>query len=264
MENVNIKGVTTNRDIFVQGVRKFILSVKYHGVGLTIIGVALNVLFLNKNRVLSDWYKGITSRRLDNRLGVDSAGCIPVDKLDIGEERKLQALWYQPIASITFGLVLSNLKINYEDYIFIDYGSGKGRALFLAAYFSFKRIIGVELSNELHKICLNNIRNFHDRKVKRSDITSVCEDATNFDLPKEPSVIFFFQPFNREIFTVVMDIIRRSLQKRFRHIIIVYYHPGFENHIGEPDFLRKVDYGISSPGWDFYETATEDRFSLRC
>ena len=75
-------------------------------------------------------------------------------------------------------------------------------------------------------------------------------------LPNEPAVIYFFQPFKREVFAVVIDNIRRSLEHCSRHVIILYYHAGIENYIGQPEFLRRVDFRINSGGWDFYESIT--------
>jgi tRNA1(Val) A37 N6-methylase TrmN6 len=37
-----------------------------------------------------------------------------------------------------------------RDYTFIDFGSGKGRALLMAADLQFKSLIGIELRKELH------------------------------------------------------------------------------------------------------------------
>src|ERR687885_509057 len=39
-----------------------------------------------------------------------------------------------------------------EDDVLIDFGSGKGRVLFLAAHYGFRKIIGVELSAKLNQI----------------------------------------------------------------------------------------------------------------
>ncbi|MFX0194936.1 MAG: hypothetical protein ACFFCW_02345 [Candidatus Hodarchaeota archaeon] len=150
---------------------------------------------LGKDLTLTDWYKRTTSRRFDKRFRVDTAGYIAPEKLDISYHRKKQAIQYQPTASVAFSLALSELPINYRDYVFVDYGSGKGRALLLAAHFPFKRIVGVELSNELHQIAQDNISRILTQPVKCRNIISVCEDATAFDLPNDPLVIYFFHPF---------------------------------------------------------------------
>src|ERR1700719_3166712 len=44
-----------------------------------------------------------------------------------------------------------------EAYTFVDIGAGKGRALLLAAELPFRKVIGVELSEELARIAQKNI-----------------------------------------------------------------------------------------------------------
>ncbi len=55
---------------------------------------------------------------------------------------------------------ISSLLIDYRQFVFVDFGFGKGTALLLATEFPFKRIIGVEFSPELHRIAEENIKRF--------------------------------------------------------------------------------------------------------
>src|SRR5215475_14101173 len=53
---------------------------------------------------------------------------------------------YLAIAPERFNCVLQSLGISFDQYTFIDFGSGKGRALLLASEFPFKEIVGVEFA----------------------------------------------------------------------------------------------------------------------
>ena len=235
--------------------KKVFWSLKYYGFDLTILGLFLQLLsFMGKNLTSTHWYKTITSSRFDKRFRVDTAGYIIPEELDISIHRKQTAVQYQPTASVTFPVVISELPINYSDYVFIDYGSGKGRSLLLASHFPFKQIIGVELSNKLHQIAEKNMASFLKRQVKCRNRVSVCEDATAFTLPKENLIIYFFRPFNREILTLVLNNIRRSLEECFRHIIILYYYPEQRNLFSGIDYLRKINLGIEDRRWEIYES----------
>ncbi len=203
---------------------KFYWSVKYYGVDLTVLKIMLKLLsLLYGTTVANDWYKRVCSIRFDKRHGLDTKGTINPDKLDISTTRKKQAVMYTPTSSVTFALVLSELPIDYSPYVFVDYGSGKGRALSIAAHFPFMRILGVELSPKLCQICQNNINHLKRKQLKCQSIIIHCKDATTFELPQEPLVIYFFQPFKQEIFSIVLKNICRSLQQNFRHIIICAY-----------------------------------------
>ena len=58
--------------------------------------------------------------------------------------------------------ILSFLSINSED-VFIDMGSGGGRVMIAAGRFPFKKIIGVDVSEKLNKICKINIQKMKHR-----------------------------------------------------------------------------------------------------
>jgi len=230
--------------------QKVMISARYYGVDMTVLYFVPAILSRFKIRKPMRIYKALSSQRLDARLGVDTAGVITPEHLDIDGIRKRQAVQYQPTGSLSFGLALANLPINHSDYVFVDYGSGKGRALFLAAQFPFKKCVGVELSRNLHRICEDNIGRLRSKSLKCRDIRSICCDAASFPIPEEPAVLYFFQPFNRDVFSIVLGNILRSLRSCPRDLLVLYYHPGLEDHIGQTDFLYRVRVDGCAPGWD--------------
>ena len=76
--------------------------------------------------------------------------------------------------------MLSALPIDYRDFTFIDIGSGKGRTLLMASDYPFRRIIGVELLPELHRIAQENVRKYKNENQKSFAIVSQCVDAREF------------------------------------------------------------------------------------
>jgi predicted RNA methylase len=52
---------------------------------------------------------------------------------------------------------LNSLQLQWEDFAFIDLGSGKGRTLLLAAEYPFERVIGVEYCPQLNEVARSNI-----------------------------------------------------------------------------------------------------------
>ncbi len=132
---------------------------------------------------------------------------------------------YQPAPVEIVTDVLAKLDIPYEEFTFIDFGSGKGRPLLLAAHFPFKRIIGVEYSPDLHVTALANIRAYDDPDQRCWNIDAVCEDATEFVIPPEPGVYFFHHPFDEPVFRKVVRRIEESLVRLPRRVLVVYYDP---------------------------------------
>lgn len=232
------------------------ISLDYFGISGTAAVMVNRFLQAFKITAYNERYKKTIDRAFDSRFGVNTGGIIERDQLDISENQKKQAIQYQGTPTINLGLALSKLPIDYQDFVFIDIGAGKGRAVIMAARFPFKGIIGVELSENLHKQCEKNISSLKKEKLNCLNIKAVHQEATIFQFPGEPLIIYFFQPFSEKVFQRVLKNIERSLELNSREIIIMYYHPGFNNMIGEPEFLDKIDLGIAASYWDFYKSKT--------
>jgi tRNA1(Val) A37 N6-methylase TrmN6 len=85
---------------------------------------------------------------------------------------------------------MRRLGIRFEQFIFLDFGSGKGRTLLLASQFPFKRITGVGGAEELHRVAQQNIRSYRGPRL-RTRVESFQGDARAFALPPEPALLFF-------------------------------------------------------------------------
>jgi hypothetical protein len=109
--------------------------------------------------------------------------------------------------------------------VFLDYGSGLGRVLLMAATFPFRRIVGVEYSQELNDTAAKIIRRVRGR-LKCRDIELVTADAAQYELPPDVNVIYFYNPFCGATLARVCDRIRQSLLAVPRRLKIVYYAPG--------------------------------------
>ena len=88
---------------------------------------------------------------------------------------------------------------DFSDYTFIDMGSGKGRMLFIAAEYPFRKVMGVEFSTVLHPQAQENIKRYRHRKRQCGEIESVCADAAEFEFPEEKLVVYMFNPFGPEV-----------------------------------------------------------------
>lgn len=170
----------------------------------------------------------------DRDLGVETEGQLEgwtyVSDLDIPSANWIHGNNYSPIEPERFRAAMSALPLNYEEFVFIDFGSGKGRALLLAAEFPFKQILGVEFSPQLHAIAQANIQR---RVVSNSAhstqgagrIQSVCMDFLDFPLPPAPSVYFFFDPCDEYVLAKLLGRIEDSLHAHPRQLYLIYLAP---------------------------------------
>jgi len=172
---------------------------------------------------------------LERRHHINTMGSIQLDELGVGGEGRNR---YQPSEWMVLRRILPRREVGADD-VFIDVGSGMGRVVFQAAGYSFKRVIGVELSEELNQIARVNIENNRDRLHCR-DVTLVTADATDYELPDDVTVAYFANPFTGDIFRTVIDQLLESLDRRPRRLRLVYRNPVEHDYLMSTGRFRPV------------------------
>jgi hypothetical protein len=184
--------------------------------------------------------------KFDEEHGVDTEGGFGgwtyLSDLDIPSANWIDGNDYAAIEPERFERALASLDIAFEDFTFIDFGSGKGRALLLASGYPFKRILGLEFSPELHRIAEQNINSYGSFAQRCGSIQSWNVDFAYYVLPPEASVLFFFHPCRIRVLSQVMDGIQRSLLLAPRPLFIAYVAPTPEQQhlFASAGFLEKI------------------------
>lgn len=192
-------------------------------------------------------------REFDVAFGVETATFAKLADLDIPSKSWVFGNNYAATPPALFEEMLGSLDIRCEDFVFVDFGSGKGRTLLLASRMPFKQVIGVEFSPELHEVAVRNIRSLAREDLACADVRSVLADAAEFDLPSDPLVCYFFNPFSADIMSCVLSNIRRSLEAVPRKTYVVYLHRALRGYMveggsGESSFTSVFDgTGFLSP-----------------
>ena len=177
----------------------------------------------------------------DLSYGVETSTRVHLTDLKIDSPNWIYAGGYWPTSTEIIHEALSALPILYEDFVFVDFGSGKGRVLLQASDLPFRRIIGVEFSSELHNIAANNIGCYKSDTQKCREIESVCMDFTQFEIPREPLVAFLYNPSSEAITAVLANNIAQSLIENPRELWVVYVTPTYNVFEGgQPLDLRKL------------------------
>jgi predicted RNA methylase len=121
---------------------------------------------------------------------------------------------------VDFGELLRQHIGRFEDYVFVDLGSGKGRAVMLASRLPFREVIGIEFSQKLHMTAMRNV-GVWSRVEHGAPIKLVCGDVSECQFPRCPMVVFMYNPFGAEIM--------RELAKRMaainERVLLVYFTP---------------------------------------
>ena len=150
---------------------------------------------------------------------------------------------YQPTDAALFHEMLEAVRQqagDFDDFVFIDLGSGKGRTLLMASDYPFRRIVGVELLPALHQIAQENLSKYHGENQKCFQLKAICADAVQFAFPDEPMVLYLFHPLPESGLRRVIDNLERSLQMNPRAVYVLYHNPLWEHVLNESAALKKI------------------------
>ncbi|MGH8065697.1 MAG: class I SAM-dependent methyltransferase [Candidatus Entotheonellia bacterium] len=183
-------------------------------------------------------YSEYTNRRFDRIYGVKTGGLVEAQDLDVPVHIRRHVTRYQASKIKVLRHILRQIPTTYNEFTFIDFGCGKGRALLIATAHGFKRIIGIEISPNLHKIGQENIQKYRTKTGMGSNIELHCMNVTEFALPAEPALFYFYNPFDQEITATVLKNIEQSLTEKPREIFLVYVFPRCIDLLEAAQFLQ--------------------------
>jgi SAM-dependent methyltransferase len=163
----------------------------------------------------------VSERFHDYRLGVRTTGLVMPKEADYKDGT---AFPYLGISYKSLAELFRMIKIDPSRDVFVDYGSGLGRVPFFAAQYPFKRVIGLDLSLELHEAALANLDRAQPRLMCKN-VEFVHANALDYELPHDVTVIYFYMPFGLDILERVMGRIRQSVRAAPRTVRIYYVNP---------------------------------------
>lgn len=161
-----------------------------------------------------------TDAFFERRYGVQTSGVIQLDELGIAEQERNR---YKAAGWLSLPRVLPRREVCAHD-VFIDFGSGMGRVVLQASTYPFKRVIGVELSEQLHEIARENLaRNQHRQRC--AEVSLEKADVLEYEIPDDVTVAFLNNPFSGSIFSTVVERLIRSVDRAPRTLRIIYANP---------------------------------------
>lgn len=164
--------------------------------------------------VFYDWTHGIRTTKIE-----------PLSTLQLARPEHLaHANPYLASQPEDIRSVFKNLDVDFRKYCFVDYGCGKGRVLAEAVRYPFKSVIGIDFAKELCEACEANLERV--RSTQRcGDVQVFQADATEFDLPHEPCVVYIYNSFRGPVLAATLERIRKSVENYPRHVRITYVTP---------------------------------------
>jgi hypothetical protein len=175
----------------------------------------------------SEWlrWKQASDAAFDSAHGTQTGGIQELFGFQIVGQHAQHGLSHIASDPDQFVAMMAELEIDLRNYTFIDLGSGKGRALMLAAALPFRRLIGVEFSAELHQAAKANFAGLAARGSADPRIQLICDDAAAFAIPLESLVIYLFNPFGSTVVRKVAESTLVSWRQSPRPVHILYMNP---------------------------------------
>jgi predicted RNA methylase len=161
----------------------------------------------------------------DSAKGIQTGGVQEIFDFQIVGENAQHGLSHIASDPQQVRTMIARLDINVSEHTFVDLGSGKGRALMLAAEFPFRRLIGVEFAKELYTAAQANFASLAATQGADARVELVCGDAAAFAFPIEPLVIYLFNPFGSAIVRVVARNALASYRAAPRPMTVIYMNP---------------------------------------
>jgi len=186
--------------------------------------------------------KSATDAAFDSAAGVRTGGVLSLYGLTIKSDNARFGATHIASDPVEFNRAMGRIDFDLTDATFIDFGSGRGRALIMAAMLPFKKVIGVEFAQELHQDSLENIRTSTHDLGRRERIIALLGDATQLELPDGPLVLYLYNPFDAPIIAAVARNALASWRAHPRPMRVVYLNPIFSG-----EWQRA--------GWQLLETA---------
>lgn len=166
--------------------------------------------------------------RGEKKYGIQTTGA---DELASLEKKGIDiehATIYMPVSYDVLEDVFAAVDIRQFQHL-LDIGSGKGRALCVAAHAGVGNVTGIDISKEfcdLSKINLQHTATLFPNL--RYNI--INNDAFYFEIPVDVDGIFLFNPFDEVIMSAVLENIEESLDLNPRKMTIIYANP-MEKHL---------------------------------
>ena len=176
----------------------------------------------------------------DERFDVETSG-LAYD-LPTGHESDAYNNGYFGVAPSIFLSIFEQLDLDYRDFTFVDAGSGKGRALLLAAGYPFREIVGIELSPALDRIARSNIARYLSRHGcgNGAPVSSVQGDVAEYRWPSGPLLVYMWNSFTAPVMERVLNNLQAALLKEAREIYLVYVHPELEQMLDSLPWLERL------------------------
>lgn len=160
----------------------------------------------------------------EKKYNIDTIRLNNLKKLSIKGDNVERGAIYQGANYYLLENVFEYLRSINANKNIIDFGSGKGRVLAVAAYYGFKKITGIDFAKELCEEARKNIIPVQ-QKFPEKIFNVIYANAVDYKIESDSNVFFFFNPFDEVVMLAVVKNILQSLKNTPREAYVIYLNP---------------------------------------
>ena len=168
----------------------------------------------------------------DAKYGTDTGGYLGPEEMVKGRTNDAHNYGYSAIAPSVFREAcrrwretLPEVSGRIEAYSFVDVGAGKGRAVLLATGLPFRKVIGVELSEELTHIAQRNAARWSRVAGPKAKIRMIHGDAIQFRWPRTPLLVYLYNPFACKLVSQMLERLAAAAASGSGLVDLLYVNP---------------------------------------
>jgi SAM-dependent methyltransferase len=190
----------------------------------------------------------------DIRYGTSTGGWIPTSQLQINSSTIDHSVRYQATKARPFRKLLERLSFP-KNSVFVDVGSGKGKTLLIASGYGFKRVSGIDFSPYLCEIARSNADVYRTRSGCKEVVIEIIEsDIVEYNIRSDENVFYLYNPFDEIILKTFLDNLRKSVDKSYRKVLLIYHIPRCGNAVENHGlFARRTKYFLGGTDFVVYE-----------
>lgn len=144
--------------------------------------------------------------------------------------------YYSPLPYRVILAILKRLSLKQDD-VFVDVGCGKGRIVCCACRLPIRRVVGIEVNEQLLQQAIANVARMHGRHCEFEPIACRAEEYDFHDA----TALLLFNPFGIGPMRKFMDRLSASYKVSPRPIKIVYANCLYEQPMKAAAWLRKSE-----------------------
>jgi hypothetical protein len=199
----------------------------------------------------------LRNKWFDVKYRVHTAETVPMSKLKLSGPHVAEGVIYATLNESALSSIFARIPVQFSDYSFVDFGSGKGKAVLVASRWPFRKVVGVEFSDELIAVARRNLESYRGPALRCTQVELVRLDATEFTIPDGPLVLYFYNPFREVVMRTVVENILRSLRQVARPILIIYMNPECRRLFEDSAEFHEIENGdwhvVYAAGLDAYK-----------